>query len=127
MLVLREAFYRTRRFEDFQRNLGVARNVLADRLAHLVQEGILSRERYSERPERFEYRLTPKGLDLYPLLAAAMVWGDKYTVERPPVVLTHMPCGHDAAPTLTCGHCGEQLDPREVRSSARPAPLTASA
>src|SRR5687767_8915 len=78
MLVLREAFYRVRRFDQLQRNLGIARNILADRLQRLVAEGILERVRYQERPERFEYKLTQKGLDLYPALVTLMSWGDRY-------------------------------------------------
>ena len=66
LLVIRDAFLGVRRFDDFQRDLGVARNVLSDRLARLVDEGLLERHRYQERPERFEYRLTEKGIDLWP-------------------------------------------------------------
>ena len=78
ILVMREAFMRVRRFDDFQRDLGVARNVLSDRLHRLTEEGLLERHRYQERPERFEYRLTEKGLDLWPVMIALMQWGDRY-------------------------------------------------
>ena len=77
MLVIREAFMGVRRFDDFQRNLGVARNVLTDRLGRLVEEGILGRMPYQERPERFEYRLTGKGVDLWPVMMSLMPWGDR--------------------------------------------------
>jgi DNA-binding HxlR family transcriptional regulator len=73
-----------RRFDQFQESLGIARNVLTDRLGRLVDEDILSRVRYSERPERFEYRLTPKGRDLAVALAGLRQWGDKYLSETPP-------------------------------------------
>src|SRR5436190_20275870 len=89
MLVLRECFNRTRRFEDFQAHLGIARNVLTDRLATLVAEGILERRQYQERPVRHEYRLTEKGLDLYPILVSVMRWGDRYKSEAAPVRLVH--------------------------------------
>ena len=122
LLVLREAFYGVRRFEQMQGNLGIARNILAARLQKLVGEGILERRRYQERPERFEYRLTRKGLDLYPPLVTLMQWGDTYTAGEagPPVKLVHKTCGHDADPRLACGHCGEALDAREVRVEAGP-------
>jgi DNA-binding HxlR family transcriptional regulator len=122
MLVIREAFYRVRRFDQMQRNLGIARNVLADRLQKLVAEGILDRRLYQKRPERFEYHLTPAGLDLYPALVTLLKWGDIYRADTdgPSIKLVHEKCGHDADPTLTCGHCGEQLDPREVRVDAGP-------
>src|ERR687890_1802301 len=84
LLILRDVFLGIRRFDDLQRELGVARNVLRDRLRLLVDEGVLSRERYQERPERFEYRLTDKGRDLWPVLVALMKWGDKYTAEKGP-------------------------------------------
>jgi DNA-binding HxlR family transcriptional regulator len=122
MLVIRESFYRVRRFDQMQRNLGIARNVLADRLQKLVAEGILERELYQERPERYEYRLTEAGLDLYPALVSLLRWGDTHRADEvgPSVKLVHEKCGHDAAPTLACGHCGETLDPREVRVDAGP-------
>lgn len=87
LLIVRDAFLGFRRFEQFQENLGIARNVLTDRLNRLVEEGILERVRYSERPERYEYRLTQKGRDLNLALAGLRQWGDKYRSEKPPVVL----------------------------------------
>jgi len=117
MLVLREAFFGVRRFEAMQRNLGIARNILTDRLQRLVAHGVLARVPYQERPERHEYRLTEKGLDLYAPLIALMRWGDEHMAEPegPPVVLEHTPCGCRTVPTLSCSCCGEPLDPREVR------------
>ena len=84
LLIIRDAFLGLRRFDEFQESLGIARNVLTDRLARLVEEGILDRVRYSERPERYEYRLTAKGRDLGIALAGLRQWGDKYLSERPP-------------------------------------------
>jgi DNA-binding HxlR family transcriptional regulator len=117
LAILREAFSRTRRFEDFQRHLGIARNMLADRLRTLVEQGVLERRPYQERPVRYEYRLTQKGLDLYPILVSLMQWGDRYAdlPEGPPAVLVHKPCGHVTEPQYVCSHCGEAIDPREVR------------
>lgn len=80
-LVLRETFLRTRRFDDFQARLGLTRHLLADRLGKLVEDRILERVPYQERPQRFEYRLTEKGRDLYPVIVALMAWGD-HRIER---------------------------------------------
>ena len=84
LLIVRDAFLGLRRFEQFQESLGIARNVLTERLNRLVEEGILERVRYSERPERFEYRLTRKGRDLQIALTGLVQWGDKYVSEKPP-------------------------------------------
>ena len=91
MHVLREAFLGVRRFDDFQRNIGVARNILSDRLGKLVESGILRRERYNEHPPRYEYRLTRKGVDLYGILIELMKWGNRWSPnpEGPAVVLRH--------------------------------------
>lgn len=87
LLIVRDAFRGLRRFEELQANLGVARNVLTDRLNRLVEEGILERVLYSERPERYEYQLTPKGRDLNLALAGLRQWGDQYLSEQPPTML----------------------------------------
>jgi DNA-binding HxlR family transcriptional regulator len=118
MLVVREAFNGVRRFDDFQAHLGIARNVLATRLQSLVEHGILERRLYQDRPERYEYRLTEKGRDLYPVLITMMRWGDQWEAgaDGPPVRLTHEPCGHDPDPILACSHCGTKMVPREVRA-----------
>src|SRR3954447_21035188 len=94
LLILRDAMLGPRRFDDFQRNLGVARNVLQARLERLVEEGVLRRVRYQERPERYEYRLTRKGVDLWPVLVSLMKWGDKHVAPAgPPVIIRHIGCG----------------------------------
>ena len=82
MLVIRDAFVGVRRFDEFQERLGIARNVLTDRLSRLVDEGILEKHEYQERPQRFEYRLTPKGVDLFPVLVSLMKWGDRHAPEE---------------------------------------------
>jgi DNA-binding HxlR family transcriptional regulator len=122
MLVVRDAFLGVRRFEDFQRDLGVARNVLTDRLARLVDEGILAKRRYQERPERFEYRLTEKGIDLWPVLVSLMKWGDRHAPEDtgPPTLILHRGCGGEVDERLTCTECGAPVDARS--SEARPGP-----
>ena len=87
LLIVRDAFLGLRRFDEFQESLGIARNVLTDRLNRLVEEGILERARYSERPERHEYRLTAKGRELNIALTGLRQWGDTYLSEKPPRLL----------------------------------------
>ncbi|MBR9824430.1 MAG: helix-turn-helix transcriptional regulator [Alphaproteobacteria bacterium] len=125
LLVLREAFLRVRRFDDFQKRLGIARRVLTERLALLVEEGVLEKRPYQDRPVRHEYRLTQKGLDLYPALIALVHWGDKHYAgeDGPPLIHTHMACGQDFTPVTTCSECGEPVDPRDVRVRVNPALL----
>jgi DNA-binding HxlR family transcriptional regulator len=109
-LVLREAFNGVRRFDDMQRRTGIPRQVLSNRLARLVGEGLLRKVPYREAGQRSrdEYRLTGKGLDLYPVLVALMQWGDKYEVgpDGPPVLLRHRDCGEPVQLQLSCraGH-----------------------
>jgi DNA-binding HxlR family transcriptional regulator len=110
LLVLREAFYGVRRFDDFQRNIGCARNVLSNRLATLVEKDILKRVPYREpksRP-RYEYRLTDKGRDLYPILVALMQWGDRWEADPdgPSAILRHNDCEAPVEVVLRCtaGH-----------------------
>ena len=110
-LILREAFWGVRRFSELQRNLGIARNILSSRLQSLVAAGILERRLYQAEPDRYEYRLTEMGRDLYPAVVAIMRWGDRHlTGDRgAPLVLRHT-CGHDAQPQLTCSHCGDPIE-----------------
>ena len=124
LLILRDAFIGIRRFDDFQRNLGIARNVLQARLERLVEAGVLRRERYQERPERFEYRLTRKGVDLWPVIVALMKWGDKHVAENgPPVVLRHRGCGGEIDDRRICLACGAALQPNDVEAELGPGAL----
>lgn len=120
-LVLREAFFGVRRFEGMRRNLGIARNILSNRLRMLVDRGILVRRKYQERPDRFEYRLTEKGLDFYPVILALMDWGDRWVNvgKGPPLVLYHEVCGRRIRPQVMCEHCGTEIKPRDVRYEER--------
>jgi DNA-binding HxlR family transcriptional regulator len=123
LLVLREAFNGVRRFEELQRRLGIARDVLTVRLNRLVEEGVLARVPYREpgRRERHEYRLTAKGVDAYPVLVALMAWGDRHKADPdgPPVELEHAGCGALVHAELRCDD-GHPVDVREVRP--RPGP-----
>ena len=120
LLVLREAFLGVRRFADFQRVLGAPRAVLTDRLNTLVEQGVLRRVPYQAEGERqrHEYRLTQKGIDLYPVLVALMRWGDQYLAEdgEVPLELRHSDCGEPVHQVLVC-EGGHQLSgAREVQA-----------
>lgn len=121
-LVLREAYYGVRRFDDFQRVLEIGRNVLTQRLNRLVDDGMLDRVPYQAHPPRHEYRLTDKGRDFFPVLAAMMSWGNRWLSDEdgPPVVLRHEPCGHEAEAVVVCSACGEPMQLRDT--VARPGP-----
>jgi DNA-binding HxlR family transcriptional regulator len=128
MLVLREAFLGRRRFEEYAERLEIARNVLSARLAHLVEEGVLEKVRYQQRPERFEYRLTDKGLDLWPVLFALMRYGDRhYAPDGPPMLITHRGCGGELTDRRACARCGAGLTVADVEAHPGPAALSAAA
>jgi DNA-binding HxlR family transcriptional regulator len=120
LLLVRDAFFGVRRFEDFQRRLGISRSVLTNRLNRLVDEGVLETRQYEKRPPRVEYLLTKKGSDLFPVLVALQQWGDRYASERPPVVLRHSTCGKLTRPHLVCSVCGARDTIENV--SAAPGP-----
>ncbi len=117
LLLLREAFYGTRRFDDFARRAGITEQVAATRLKALVDDGLLRREPYREPGQRTRsaYRLTPKGRDLYPVLVSLMQWGDRYNPgpDGPSIRLIHRECGEPIAAEVRCA-AGHQVDVRDV-------------
>lgn len=115
-LVLRDVFVGIRRFDDMQRDLGISRKVLAERLGRLVGNGVLERRKYSERPVRHEYVLTAKGSELVTILLAAVAWGDRWTAGEagPPALLRHRGCGEPTHAEVRCARCGGVLRPEEV-------------
>lgn len=117
LLVIRDVFNGKRRFEQIAENLGVARNVLSARLVWLVEEGILEKRAYQERPARYEYFLTEKGLDLWPVMVSLLHWGDRHLAppEGPPAVIVHKECGGTVDDRRVCERCGQPLDVREAR------------
>jgi DNA-binding HxlR family transcriptional regulator len=120
ILVLRDAFRGIRRFDDFRRDLDIARPVLADRLRRLVEHGVLEKRQYQDHPPRFEYRLTPMGIDLSPILVALMRWGDHYlATDGAPTVLTHT-CGHALDQEFVCWACNQTFSPTAIRSIPGP-------
>ena len=100
-----------------QRNLGIARNVLAERLKQLVADGMFERVRYRTDPDWYEYRLTERALDLYPAIVALMRWADRHLAtgeEGGALELIHRACGEPADPYLACSHCHEPLTARDI-------------
>jgi len=121
MLIVRDAFLGVTRFDEFQRRLGISRNILQQRLARLVDAGVLERVPYSDHPPRDDYRLTDKGRDLWPVLTTMRQWGDRHAAPSgPPVQVVHKACGSVSEAVLVCGSCGEVLDPRDVRAVPGP-------
>jgi DNA-binding HxlR family transcriptional regulator len=121
LLVLRDIFRGYHRFSHIQADLGIARNLLADRLARLVDVDILTKVPYSERPPRFEYRLTPKGRELSVPLVALMHWGDHWCADdRPPVLLVHHECGTPLDVAITCPTCDDEVAAPDIRSLPGP-------
>ena len=122
LLILRECFLRTRRFEGFQSALGITRHLLAERLKKLVRQGILRRVPYQESPKRHEYILTQKGLDLYPIMMAIVHWGDTHMVDERgrPLLHLHRNCGKNFDPVMVCSECGEPVLAKEVHTHPGP-------
>lgn len=118
ILIMRDAFRGVRRFDDFRRDLHIARPVLTERLKRLVESGVLERRQYCERPPRFEYRLTPMGAALSPALVALMRWGDDWlaTDDGPPTVLVHEACGEPLDQAFVCWHCDETFTQSDIAS-----------
>ena len=137
LLILRECFLRKRRFEAFQSVLGITRHLLAERLKKLVRLGVLRRIPYQESPKRYEYILTQKGLDLYPVIMAIVHWGDVHMVDSRgrPMLHEHQNCGKLFDPVMVCSECGEPIQVRDVRvrmadgtpmQGARPGPAASA-
>ena len=122
LMILREALFGVRRYGQLARNLGVPRPTLSARLRGLVDSGLLQRVLYARGPDRYEYRLTETGRELFGAAAMLMRWGDKYLAgpEGPPIVLRHDACGEIANPTLVCEKCGTQITPRNVTPEPGP-------
>ena len=127
MLIMRDAFLGTRRFDKFQHNLGITRHRLSERLGKLVDSGVLVKVPYNQRPLRHEYRLTRKGLALYPVMMSLARWGDDWMdheEEGAPLEYVHQTCGHKMRPVLTCSECAQALHPEKVTPQLGPALLS---
>jgi len=115
LLIVRDIFRGLRRFDDIQKSLGIARNVLTNRLDRMVEEGILEKRMYAEHPPRYEYFLTEKGIDLWPVLVSFVQWGDKHgrAPGGPPVVVRHKDCDGEIDDHFTCESCGARVWARD--------------
>lgn len=121
ILILRDVFRGIRRYDELRRDLDIPRAVLADRLRRLVEHEVLVKRQYQDRPARYEYRLTRMGLELSPILIALMQWGDRWlSLEGPPILLVHEPCGTEIQLELSCRTCGVDFPPTQIAS--RPGP-----
>ena len=124
ILIMRDAFRGIRRFDEFRSDLSIARPVLADRLRKLVDAGVLSRRQYQDHPPRFEYRLTPMGLELSPALVALMRWGDRWLNDgQAPTVLVHEPCGSELEQGFWCRSCQSTFTPTAIASRPSGTPV----
>jgi DNA-binding HxlR family transcriptional regulator len=122
LLIIRDALFAgSTRYSDFQRSLGIATNILKDRLDGFVDAGIMRRHRYSKQPELFEYVLTDKGRDLAPALIALTEWGDRWAApDGPPIVYRHTLCGSQISHDVVCAACGQVNNPSEVHAQPGP-------
>lgn len=121
LLILRDVFLGVTRFDQFQERLGISRNILNRRLAHLIEADVLVKVPYSDHPRRYDYRLTDKGRDLWPVLTAMRQWGDEHAApDGPPVQVIHKSCGQVSKAVLTCSSCGEPVGARDVRAVPGP-------
>lgn len=122
LMILRDVFLGIRRFEDFQARLGISRTITAERLKALTDEGVLKKVPYQDRPVRHEYRLTDKGLDLYPVIMAIVNFGDRHYAGEagPPLLHRHKACGCDFEPVMTCSECHAPVGARDVETRAGP-------
>lgn len=124
LLVVRDAMLGAKRFSEFVQSSGAARNIIASRLEKLVEAGVLRKSQYQERPARYEYRLTRKGVELWPVIMALVQWGDKWHDggEGKPMEHVHDRCGQPFHLEPHCSACHEPIRPNEV--SVRPGPGT---
>jgi DNA-binding HxlR family transcriptional regulator len=122
LLIVRDVLLGLRRFDELQAHLGIARNVLQTRLRRLQEHGVIERLPYQQHPVRHEYRLTEKGLDLWPTIVALMKWGDRYATPEggPAVVIEHRGCGGAVDEHRICERCGAKLKVRDA--VGRPGP-----
>jgi DNA-binding HxlR family transcriptional regulator len=131
VLIMREAFFGTTRFSEFQQTLTIGRNILTERLNRLVEEGVFERRAYSETPPRHDYLMTEKGRDFFAVIMAFAKWGDKWLDKGkgPPLLFRHTDCGATTQGMLVCTECGEPLDSSNVTGLPGPGlpPLMAAA
>lgn len=123
LMVLRELFLGSRRFDDLRRQTGGSPHLISQRLKRMEAEGIVTRRAYQQRPVRHEYRLTDKGIDLWPVIVTLKDWGDRWGdwPDEVPLELVHKDCGHTTAVNITCTSCNATMSARDVRPQMSPA------
>ncbi|MBI9075221.1 MAG: helix-turn-helix transcriptional regulator [Desulfatibacillum sp.] len=127
-MIIREAFFGVRYYDQFQANLGIASNILSDRLKALVENGIMEKKRDTQDARRMVYRLSQKGMELFSVTLALMQWGDKWLSDEdgPPLILHHKTCGHRLEPMMCCAHCREEVHAFDVTYEEGPAIVKAA-
>ena len=121
-MIIRDLQLGVDRFDVLAEDLGISRNLLAARLTHLTEHGIVARHRYQDHPPRDRYALTEAGQELWPVLMALTAWGDRWATPEggPPLLFEHRRCGHRFTPAVSCSACGEPVDPAEVTAVPGP-------
>jgi len=122
ILILSDCFLGVKRFDLFRERLQISKTILSDRLNLLEREGVLRKKAYQQAPARYEYKLTAKGLDLYPVIITLVNWGDRHYADEAgaPIVHRHKSCQHDFEPQLVCSHCHEPVSASETEARKRP-------
>ncbi|MFE9320646.1 winged helix-turn-helix transcriptional regulator [Nocardia sp. NPDC052278] len=122
-LIMRDAIMGTRRFDEFQKSLGIARNVLSNRLTRLVERGVMTKQLYQEHPPRREYILTDKGRDFFSVLIAMREWEARWLDEgsADSVTLHHSSCRHELIARTICGSCGADITLDDIEFHVEPA------
>jgi DNA-binding HxlR family transcriptional regulator len=116
LLIVRDALFGISRFDEFQSRLGISRNVLHQRLVHLVDHGVLEKVAYQDHPPRYDYRPTAKGIELWTVVDAMRQWGDRWAApDGPRVEMVHRACGHHTNAIPTCSACGEPIEPADIQ------------
>jgi DNA-binding HxlR family transcriptional regulator len=123
LLIIRSAFLGARKFSEFQSEIGMTRHRLSDRLGKLVEDEVFVKIEYQNNPVRYEYRLTQKGKELYPIVMSLVKWGDKWMAgeEGKPMEYIHTTCGNNVMPVLTCPACSDEVDPHDMTVLPGPA------
>lgn len=118
LLIIRDCFKRVTKFSEFQKSLGIPKHRLSDRLTRLVDAGILEKKLYDEARNRFEYKLTERGFELYPILMGLVQWGDKWmgNEDEPPMQFRHKTCGQLTKPMLVCDCCAHEILPHDIQA-----------
>jgi len=122
LLILRDCFLGSRRFDEFQKNIGLSRHRLTDRLNKLVEHELLEKKLYQNNPPRSEYLLTEKGKDIHPVLVTLTGWGNKWMDDGDgaPLIYHHKTCDHESKPVVSCDHCGDPIEAGNMRVAPGP-------